>query len=343
MFQFYNYFNPYYGENFFGFLYQFIVRFCSFILGKIPVEQLATDEIQILVLAGVSTSAALVGTYLIFKNMSMLANSISHTILIGIVIAFLMTQKSFFDADHPHDAINVEIMLIASLIMGLITSLLTEFLTKFAKLQEDASTGLVFTTLFAIGIIMVTILTRNAHIGAEVVMGNVDALHFDDLKLVSIVLIANVVLFTLFYKEFLITTFDPGLAKVLGYSVLFFNYLLMLQVSATVVAAFRAVGVLMVLAFITGPPLTARLLTDHLKYMLFIAIAIGCLCSLIGVALSRHFLSTFGLALSTSGIVVCCIIATYILALFFAPKRGIYSVWRHLRHQKLIVNSKNQI
>lgn len=334
---FYNYFNPYYGENFFEFLMQFFYRLFSFVTGKLPIEQLAADEIQIFVLIGVSTSTALVGTYLIFKNMSMLANSISHTILIGIVIAFLLTRDSFLEVDHDHATINVEIMLVASLIMGIITSLLTEFLTKFAKLQEDASTGLVFTTLFAIGIIMVTILTRNAHIGAEVVMGNVDALHIDDLKLVYIVLISNVLLFTIFYKEFLITTFDPALAKVLGYSVIFFNYLLMLQVSATVVSAFRAVGVLMVLAFITGPPLTARMLTDNLKKMLFLSVGIGSFSSLIGVALSRHFLSTQGLALSTSGVVVCCIIATYIIVLFFAPNKGLYSLWKHRQKQKKII------
>ena len=91
-----------------------------------------------------------------------------------------------------------------------------------ARLQEDASTGLVFTSLFAIGIALVTLLTRSAHLGTEVVMGNVDALQREDCVLVFIVLGLNIVLCTLFFKEYKMTTFDPGLAKALG----FFNNLL---------------------------------------------------------------------------------------------------------------------
>ncbi len=108
---------------------------------------------------------------------------------------------------------------------------------------------------------MVTLFTRSSHIGLEVVMGNVDALQRDDFRLAGAVLIGNLFLVILFYKEYKLISFDPALAKALGFSCLFFDYLLMSQVAATSVGAFRAVGVLMVLAFITGPPLTARLLT----------------------------------------------------------------------------------
>ncbi|MBA3817098.1 MAG: metal ABC transporter permease, partial [Parachlamydiaceae bacterium] len=95
-----------------------------------------------------------------------------------------------------------------------------------------------------------------------------------------------------------------------------FNYLLMILVSATAIAAFRAVGVLMVLAFMTGPALTARLLTHDLKYMLALAACIGTGASVIGVALSRHLLSAYGIALSTAGIVVCTILIIYLAAAF---------------------------
>lgn len=306
------YFNPYDGKTFFEFFIQLIFRLFYFFTGKLSFSNLASDEIQIIVLVGVAASSSLVGTFLVLRKMTMLANSLSHTILLGIVSIYVLMHYGFLNNTSSHDSININAMLLAALFTGLITAFLTEFLTKFARLQEDASTGLIFSSLFALGIVLVTLLTRNAHIGTEVVMGNVDALHINDCKLVLIIFAINAFIFTVFFKEFKITTFDPSLSRAFGFSTIFFNYLLMTQVSATVVGAFRAVGVLMVLAFITAPALTARLLTNSLKCMLFLGIVIGSGASLIGVALSRHILTTHGLALSTGGIVVC------ILAVFFS-------------------------
>lgn len=317
------YFNPYSGESFFGFLTTLFLRFWGFISGKIPLYQMASDEIQVVVLMGIAASSALVGTFLVLRKMSMLANSLSHTILLGIVGAFLLTHDGLLTESHSHaEPIHINILLLAALIMGLVTAFLTEFLTKTARLQEDASTGIVFTSLFALGIILLTLFTRNAHIGTEVVMGNVDALHLDDCKLVLVILGINAVLFALFFKEYAITTFDPGLSKAFGISTVFFNYLLMTQVSATCIGAFRAVGVLMVLAFITGPTLMARLLTDKLKWMVWIAIGLGCLASILGVALSRHLLSQHGLALSTAGVTVCIIVLMFLCTIIAVKWRN---------------------
>jgi len=317
--------NPYFRLTFPEVILTFFQRLFFLITGQLPFSQLASDDIQILVLMAVAISGALVGTYLILRGMTMLANALSHTILLGIVMVYIISRNGFFEHGG---GIDIHAMLLAALVMGLITTFLTQFLTRIIKLQEDASTGLVFTTLFALGVISVTVLTRSAHIGIEVVMGNVDALHLDDLRLVAVILVINVVLFAAFFKEYLITTFDPGLAKALGFSVLFFDYLLMTQVSITAVGAFRAVGVLMVLAFITGPPLIARLLTDSLKNMLIIAVVIGCCASLIGVAFSRHLLTVSDLPMSTGGLVVCVILTFYIAAMIFAPEKGIISQWR---------------
>jgi len=320
--------NPYTGETFFGVIITFFVRMFEFLIGQIGIDDLASDEIQILVLMLVSISAALVGCFLILRKMTMLANALSHTILIGIVAAFfLFTPET---SDHgTSGGLNIQAMLFAAVLMGLVTSFLTQFLTRIVKLQEDASIGLVFTSLFALGIILVTALTRNTHIGIEVVMGNVDALLLRDLNLVAIILVVNVVILLLLFKEYKITTFDPGLAQSLGISTLFFDNLLMIQVSGTAVGAFRAVGVIMVLALITGPALTARLLTHHLKWMLLLACAIGCLASLFGVALSRHILSVNNIALTTGGLVVCVIILFYLLALLFSPQQGLVARLRH--------------
>lgn len=301
--------NPYHDLTFGSFLIRFFMRLGEWISGELSFEQLASDEIQVLVLAGVAISSAWVGTFLILRRMTMLANSISHTLLMGIVLAFFLS---------PHTELGSAIapmstLLFAALIMGFITAFLTEFLTKTAGLQEDASTGFVFTGLFAIGVILVTVLTRDAHIGTEAVMGDADALHPGDLIWVYLIVAINGLLFSLFFKEFALTTFDSRLATAMGFSPFIFNYLLMAQVSATTITSFRAVGVLLVLAFMTGPPLSARLWTHRLSSMFIGGAAIGSTCALVGVALTRHLLTVYGIALSTSGVVVCTLLAVYLL------------------------------
>lgn len=306
------YHNPYSGETFFGFFLQLIYRIAAFFQGKLSLNDVAADEVQILVLTGVAISSSLVGTFLVLRKMTMLANALSHTILVGIVISYYLLMKT--TQTNGELNLNMEVMLLTALIMGLFTAFLTEFFTYHAKLQEDASIGLVFTSLFALGVILVTVLARNAHVGLEVVMGNVDALRLEDCNYVYLILGVNLLIFVLLFKEFKLTTFDSSLAKALGFSPIFFNYLLMTQVSATSIGAFRAVGVLMVLTFITGPPLTARLLTHSLKTMLLLSSLLGFTASLIGVALSRHLVTMYGMTLSTAGIVVCVILLQFLVA-----------------------------
>lgn len=289
--------NPYSNASFFEFFGVFFGRLGAFLSDPFHFS-LASDELQMAVLACIAVSGALIGPFLVLRRMTMLANALSHTILLGIVITFL-----FFPSHDLHDS--MPLFLLASVIMGLFTTFLTEFLTSTLGLQADASTGLTFTSLFALGIILVTLLTRNTHIGTEVVMGNVDALQGDDLFWAALIALMNVVLIVLFFKEYLITTFDKGLAAALGFAPVIFSYLLMTQVSITVVSGFRAVGVLMVLALITGPALTARLLSDKLKHILVIASLLGIFGAVFGVALARHLLSVHDFALSTAGVTVC--------------------------------------
>lgn len=322
------FFNPYQALTFWEFLMQWVMRMGALLTGRLSLAELVTDEIQVLVLSGVALSSALVGTFLVLRRMTMLANSLSHTILMGIVLAYLMSQFYSGHRGEHHGAIApMPAMLGGALMMGLITAFLTEFLTKTARLQEDASTGLVFTTLFALGVILVTMLTRDAHIGTEAVMGNADALHMHDLFWVTVILGLNSVIFLSFFKEMILTTFDNGLAAAMGFSPVFFNYLLMTQVSATSITAFRAVGVLLVLTFMTGPPLAARLLTHRLKSLLGLSALIGVGCSLCGVALTRHLLTVYDTPLSTAGVVTTLIFLVYGVIICIAPERGLCSQW----------------
>ncbi len=288
----------------------------EFCLGRISVSELASDEVQILVLILIACSSALIGTFLVLKKMTMLANSLSHTVLLGIVTAYLLLLP-FIPENQVHaHAISIEVLLIASLVTGLITTFLTQMLTNVLKLQEDASTGLVFTTLFALGIVLVTVFTRNTHLGTEAVMGNVDALHIHDLKLIFWIALFDFAVIGLLFKEFKMITFDGAFAAFQGFSKPFFHYLLMVLTSATVIGAFRAVGVLLVLAFLVGPVLTARLFTHRLKKLIFLSMAIGSGASLISVALARHLLSVQHLPVSTSGLAVTVLGAIYFMSVF---------------------------
>lgn len=303
--------SPYSGVDFFEFFLVFFERMGLFCMGKLPIGQLATDEVQVAVLILVSISSALVGSFLVLKKMAMLANSLSHTILVGIVGAYLITLP--FGGGAP--LFSVQTFFIAALLTGLLTTSLTHLLTHGLKLQEDASIGLVFSTLFAVGVVLVTLFTRNTHLGVEAIMGNVDALHPDDLRLIFWITIGNILIFSLFYKEFKATGFDPSLARSIGISPGVFNYLLMVQTAATAIGAFRSVGVLLVLAFFVGPVLTARLFIFRLGPLLLVAALFGVLSSVIAVALARHFLSVHRLPLSTGGLVVVMIALVYLLLL----------------------------
>jgi manganese/zinc/iron transport system permease protein len=226
----------------------------------------------------------------------MFANSLSHTILFGIVVSFLIFGgSSLFDLSH---------LCLGALIAAILTAVLTEGLVKWFRLSEDASVGLIFTFLFALGVVFATVFLRDVHLGVESVMGNADLLQISDLKNAFFLAFFSGAVVMGFYRQFQIGSFDGSLAKVLGLPSSFFQFLLLFLVSATCTGAFRAVGVLLVLSFLVGPYLTARLFCHHLKRLIVYSCLIGVAASFCGVALSRHLLSEFDIALSTGGIVV---------------------------------------
>ena len=322
--------NPYWGADVVDFVQTFFSRLFQFIRGELPFDQLASDEIQIVVLALIGSASALVGSFLVLKRMTMLANSLSHTVLLGIVVAYLILIPFAPEGKEHLEAISIQTLLIASLATALLTTVLTQGLTQVMKLQEDASIGLVFTTLFALSIVLVTCFTRNTHIGTEAVMGNVDALHFHDIKLALWILGLDLLLIGVLFKEFKMVAFDSNLASALGFSPALFNYLMMLMTAATSIAAFRAVGVLLVLAFLVGPVLTARLYTHRLKRMMALSVAIAVSCSWLAVALSRHLLTVYHAPLSTAGLLVVLIGGVFVLSLIAVHHRGVIGIKRKI-------------
>lgn len=302
--------NPYWGSGFFEFFGILFARVFAFLSGS-PISA-ASDEIQLGTLAAVAFSCGLLGPFLVLKRMTMFANSLSHTILLGIVLAFLCASKIW-----GGEMFSPMTLLLGSFAAAFLTAVLTEGLTRFFRLQEDASVGLVFSMLFALGILLVTLYTKDVHLSVEAIMGNADALQSSDFKFASLLACSNLFLLLAFYRQLKISAFDRQYALTLGIPASFFHFLLLFLSSAVCVAAFRAVGVLLVLAFLTGPYLTARLFSNRLSHLLWLTPSIGILASGIGVAFSRSALSSFGLPLSTGGVVVCVIGLFYGIGVFF--------------------------
>jgi manganese/zinc/iron transport system permease protein len=307
--------NPYWGQSFWGFFVTLFRRMS----GALPQESLPSDEVQLFVLIATCISTVLLGTFLSLKKITMMANALSHTTLLGIVLAyFLLGQMS---ALTDLGALS---LFVAACISAILTAFLTQLMKDFFQLAEDAAIGLVFTTLFALSIVLVTALTRNAHIGIEAITGHVDALHLEDLKLATITAGANLIAIAVFFHIWKITAFDEMLSTSLGIPTKLVHYSLMLLTSLTLVSSFRATGVVLVLAFLVGPTLTARLWTKRLIPLVLLGIGIAIFISLIGVALSRHILSIYHIPLSTGGLIVTLIALGFALSVFLRKIRRMH-------------------
>jgi manganese/zinc/iron transport system permease protein len=323
-----SYTNPYDGSNFFEFIAVFFHRMYLMLFNEEAFKGIVSDELQFFVLGCVALSSSLVGCFLVLRRMTMLANALSHTVLFGIILSFVLL-KSLASGSVEVMSItqsSLPLLLLGALFSGILTTFLTQLLTKNSFLKEDASIGLVFSLLFSLGVILATLLTRSAHVGIEIVMGNVDALHAQDLKISFYSLVFNLILLGMFFKEYHLLTFDSLFAKSVGIRSSWFNYLLMFQVSVTCVSAFRAVGVLMVLTLMVSPVLVARIFAKRLQTLLIISSLFSLFCCFCGVALSRHLLSVYSLPLSTGGITVSlfCIL-TLISHLLFAKNKSLKS------------------
>lgn len=290
-----------------------------------------SPQIEILLIAVlVAITCALLGVFLILRRMAMMADAISHTILLGIVLAFFVTQ----DLSSP-------LLIIGAAFMGTITVFLVETVNKTNLISEDASIGLIFPLLFSLGIILVTLFAGDIHLDVDaVLLGELAFAPFNrlivngidigpkSLYIMAIVLLANTLYLLLFYKELKISSFDAGLAAVLGFSPIFIHYSLMTLVSITAVAAFDAVGAVLVVAFMVGPPTAAYLITDDLKKMIALSGLFGALS-----AISGYFIATF-LDVTISGSMATMVGIVFTLVFIFTPSRGLISILRRRKNQK---------
>ena len=311
----------YWGKSFFGFLVTFFSRLVPLLTGKVEIQ---SDEVQIFALCLMSIMSVTVGLFLVVRKMAMVANAITHTVLLGITLAVICGY--FISGVHigvMDQGLSTAHLLFAALVTSVLTMTLIEVLCSKFHVQKDVSIGLVFTFLFAIGIVLATIFTRNSHIGTEVITGNIDLISFDDLRMISILTGVILTTIAIFWKPLVISSFDVQFASIAGISHRALNYLIVILTSLTVIISMRAVGVVLVLSLLIAPFLISRLFFDSLKMILLSSVGVGVSTSVISVALARHFLSVHGVPLSTSGLVVAILFLFWTTATLFSPTKGI--------------------
>ncbi|MFT9819638.1 metal ABC transporter permease [Lysinibacillus sp. NPDC056185] len=254
------------------------------------------------ILVGVTCGVA--GVFLILRKMSMIADAISHTVLFGIVMAYIITQT-----------LNGFWMLIGAAFAGILTAYLVQLLNS-SGIQEDAAIGVVFTSLFAAGVLLITLFAGNVHLDVEhVLMGEIAFVPWDRWTLLSItmpkavwmllfVLIVNIGFLLLFFKEMKLTTFDPVYAASIGLPVIFLHYGFMTTISFTTVAAFDSVGAILVVAMLIGPAATSYLISKTIKQMFMYSMLFGAAASVIGYYLAKLWdTSIAGMMATTVGLI----------------------------------------
>ena len=290
---------------------------------------LAQVELQ-LVAAVVAAACALPGTFLVLRRMAMMSDAISHAVLPGIVGGVLLIGT-----------LHSPLLLVAAALTGLLTTVLVEALNDTGQVNEDAAIGIVFPVLFSVGVLLIAKFAGDMHLDTDaVLLGELAFAPFDRftalgydlgpraLWLMSGVLLLNGLFLGLFYKELKLATFDPGLAASLGFRPRALHYALMGLVSLTAVSAFDAVGSILVVALMVGPPASAYLLTDRLDWMMGLSAGIGVVNAVLGYW-GAHLMdaSIAGMMATTTGLV-------FGLAVLAAPRRGLIAQWRRRHRQK---------
>lgn len=288
----------------------------------------------------VATACALVGCYLVLRRLAMLGDAISHSVLPGIVLAFLVSESR-----------HVVPMVIGAGILGVATAFFTDMLTRYGKLQSDAAIGVTFTWLFAVGVILVSKYTGHVDLDVDCVLyGNIIFAPLDIVEwggrdigprsfwLLLTIAVLNAGFIALGYKQLKLCAFDPGLAAALGINVAAWHYVLMGFVSVTTVGSFESVGAILVVAMLIVPPNTAYLITDRLSRMLVLSVAFG-----IASAIGGYWLAAV-LDGSPAGAMATVAGGFFLLAAVFSPTHGAMAhVLAQYRARKEFADSQRPI
>jgi ABC-type Mn2+/Zn2+ transport system permease subunit/Mn-dependent DtxR family transcriptional regulator len=272
----------------------------------------------------VGCTCGVIGCFIVLRNMSLIGDALSHSILPGIYFAFLFVGYSTLG------------FFVGSVIAGLITALAITWLQQNVKTKNDAAIGIVFTAMFAIGVMGISRLNNQQgnHLDLkDFLFGNIMGISNEDIIICSLVCAYTILSFAFFYRYFFITTFQPLIGDTMGISTKTVHYFLMLMLSFAVVAALRSVGVILVVAMLITPASTALLLSHKLRQILWLAGIIGMLSAMLGLFIAILTNTTPGPAM----VIVSTIF--FILASLFSPEKGlVVKYWRQTQDRKKVLS-----
>lgn len=272
-------------------------------------------------------SCALLGNFLVLRRMSMMGDAISHAVLPGLAAAFILTESRSSFA-----------MFAGAVVAGVLTALFTQWVHSLGRVDRGAAMGVVFTTLFAVGLIMIVRAADHVDLDPGCVLyGAIEMVPLDTVSVgaweipravlvLGAVLLVNALVVGALYKELKISSFDPALATSLGISARAMHYLLMTLVAVTTVASFEAIGSILVIAMLIVPAAAAHLLTDRLGAMIAVSLVIGAASAVIGHAAAITVPPWFGFAdTTTSGMMATAAGVIFAVVMLAAPRYGVVS------------------
>lgn len=248
----------------------------------------------------VGVMAGLVGCFIILRGMALMGDAISHSVLPGVALAHIF---------------GINLLLGASL-FGILASLVIGFIAEKSKLKTDTSIGIVFSAFYALGFILIAQAESTANLH-HILFGNVLAVSGSDLRSTVLVLAVVILFIVLFYKELLISSFDPIYAKTYGLNTRVLHYALMLLLTLVTVSALQTVGIILVVAMLITPAATAFLWTNNLVKMLILAATFGASAAFLGLFFSYTFNWASGPA------IVLVAAAIFLVTFWIAPKQGL--------------------
>lgn len=250
-----------------------------------------------------------IGCFIILRGMALMGDAISHAVLPGVAISYMLGINFFFGA----------------VFSGVLTAIAIGFVSQNSRIKHDTSIGIMFTAAFASGIIIITMLKSSTDL-YHILFGNVLAVRSSDMWItlgIGIIVLGAVYLF---YKELLVTSFDETMGAAYGLPVRVIHYFLMTLLTMVTVASLQTVGIILVVAMLITPAAAACLLTERLWVMIFLAAGIGVVSSVVGL----YFSFTYNLA--SGATIVMAATAIFVLVFLFSPKHGL--IWKILKVKK---------
>ena len=273
----------------------------------------------------------LLGSFIVVRKMALVGDALSHAVLPGVAIGFLWNMSK--------DPVAI---FVGATIAGLVGTGVVTLIKQTTRLKEDTALGLVLASFFAVGICLLTMIQRlptgNKTGIDKFLFGQAAAMGADDVRLIAIVTVLSILTISVFYKEFLLTSFDAGFARVAGFPAQAIHYGLMLLLAFSVVIALQAVGVVLVSAMLITPAAAAYLLTDRMSRMLWLAAFFGMAAGAVGA-----FLSYLGPNLPTGPFMVLGATTVFVIAFLFGPRHGVVMRWWRQRSRAQRVQRENTL